>query len=220
MNTRRPAIRTGTRRFSFAAVAARFVRGWGNLVTGLATGEKPLVRQVMGEARTLRVSVRVPMRDLEERAVPREICGLQVHERPLWASRKWLPAVCAQVAGACFAGLPGNPSKQLSIPDLCASCVSSLLRLPSPCACVYSSPSRRTPKCGRANPENRILRKTQEVRQTIQDRLFKVAWKEEETLPQAPVFQEFLESIHFFNFKVLIWTESSILAQDERWRRA
>ena len=31
-------------------------------------------------------------------------------------------------------------------------------------------------RCGRANPENRILRKTQEVRQTIQDRLFKVAW--------------------------------------------
>ena len=47
----------------------------------------------------------------------------------------------------------------------------------------------------------------------------KVAWKEEETLPQAPVFHEFLESI-FFNFEVLIWTESSILAQDERWRRA
>ena len=92
-------------------------------------------------------------------------------------------------------------------------------RLPPPCACVYSSPSRRTPMCGRANPENRILRKTQEVRQTIQDRLFKVAWKEEETLPQAPVFHEFLESI-FSTFKVLIWTESSILAQDERWRRA
>ena len=51
--------------------------------------------------------------------------------------------------------------------------------------------------CGRANPENRILRKTQEVRQTIQDRLFKVAWREEEALPQAPVFQEFLESISF-----------------------
>ena len=150
-------------------------QGLGNLVIGLATGEKPLVRQVMGEAQTLRVSVRVPMRDLEERAVPREICGLQVPERPLRASRKWLPAGCAQVAGACFAGLPGNPSKQLSIPDLCASDGASLQRLPCACACVYSSPSRRTPKCGRANPENRILRKTQEVRQTIQDRLFKVA---------------------------------------------
>ena len=109
MNTHRPAIRPGTQRFSFAAVAARFVRGWGNLVTGLATGEKPLVRQVMGEAQTLRVSLRVLICDLEERAVPWEICGLQAPERPLWASRKWLPAGCAQVAGACFAGLPGNP---------------------------------------------------------------------------------------------------------------
>ena len=121
----------------------------------------------MGEAQTLRASVRVPIRDLEERAVPREICGLQVPERPLRASRKRLPAGCAQVAGACFAGLPGNPSKQLSIPDLCASYGASLPRLPCACACVYSSPSRRTPMCGRANPENRILRKTQEVRQTI-----------------------------------------------------
>ena len=46
-----------------------------------------------------------------------------------------------------------------------------------------------------------------------------MAWREEEALPQAPVFQEFLESI-YLNFEVLIWTESSILAQDERWRRA
>ena len=149
MSTHRPAIRPGTQRFSFAAVAARFVRGWGNLVTGLAKGEKPLVRQVMGEAQTLRASDRVPMRDLEERAVPLEICGLQVPERP------------------CFAGLSGNPSKQLSVPDLCPSCARADTPLPSACACVYSSPSRRTPMCGRANPENRILRKTQEVRQTI-----------------------------------------------------
>ena len=91
----------------------------------------------MGEARTLRVSARVPMRDLEERAVPREICGLQVHERPLRASRKRLPAVCAQVAGACFAGLPGNPSKQLSIPSLCTSHVPTPSRLPPPArACI------------------------------------------------------------------------------------
>ena len=32
-----------------------------------------------------------------------------------------------------------------SIPRLCPSCASSFPRLPSPCACVYSSPSRRTP---------------------------------------------------------------------------
>ena len=79
---------------------------------------------------------------------------------------------------------------------MCVSCTDARTLAPAR-TCAYSSPSRRTELCGRANPENRILRKTQEVRQTIQDRLFKVAWKEEETLPQAPVFQEFLESISF-----------------------
>ena len=45
-------------------------------------------------------------------------------------------------------------------------------------------------------------------------------WLEEElVLPQAPVFHEFLESI-FSNLQSPFWTESSILAQDERWRRA
>ena len=219
MNTRRPAIRPGTRRFSFAAVAASFVRGWGNLVTGLATGEKPLVGQVMGEARTLRVSVRVPMRDLEERAVPREICGLQATERPLRASRKWLPAGRAQVAGACFAGLPGNPSKQLSIPGLCASCARADPRLPPPCACVYSSPSRRTP----ADAAARTPRTGYCGRRRRSDRPFRTGFSrwlvKGHVLSQAPVFQEFLESI-YLNFKVLFWTESSILAQDERWRRA
>ena len=61
----------------------------------------------------------------------------------------------------------GNASKLSLSPDLCPSCAGAARRLPPACACVYSSPSRRTPKCGRANPENRILRKTQEVRQTI-----------------------------------------------------
>ena len=62
---------------------------------------------------------------------------------------------------------PGNPPKLLLSPDLCASRGLMPPPLPPPCRRVYSSPSRRTPKCGRANPENRILRKTQEVRQTI-----------------------------------------------------
>lgn len=47
----------------------------GRLVTGLATGEKLLVKQVMGEAQTLRMGVCVTIRDSEERAVPREIFG-------------------------------------------------------------------------------------------------------------------------------------------------
>lgn len=54
----------------------------GHLVTGLATGEKPLVTQVMGEAQALRVSVRVPMHNLDERTVSHEICGLQVPGTP------------------------------------------------------------------------------------------------------------------------------------------
>ena len=62
---------------------------------------------------------------------------------------------------------PGKTPKQLLSPNLCTSHVPTPPPLPCACACVYSSPSRRTPKCWRANPENRILRKTQEVRQTI-----------------------------------------------------
>ena len=220
MNTRRPAIRTGTRRFSFAAVAARFVRGWGNLVAGLATGVKPLVGQVMGEARTLRVSPRVPMRDLEERAVPRETCGLQAPERPLRASRKRLPAVCAQVAGACFAGLPGNPSKQLSIPYLCVSCARADTPLPPACACVYSSPSRRTP----ADAAARTPRTGYCGRRRRSDRPFRTGfsrWLEEgcEVFHKPPSFKNSLNPF-ISTYRVLIWTESSILAQDERWRRA
>ena len=68
------------------------------------------------------------------------------------------------------AGQPPRPGKlpnQSLFPSLCASRGLPLPPLPSACGRVYSSPSRRTPTCGRANPENRILRKTQEVRQTI-----------------------------------------------------
>ena len=50
--------------------------------------------------------------------------------------------------GACGPGpafLGKGGLKLIVSPDLCASCASSLPRLPPPCACVYSSPSRRTP---------------------------------------------------------------------------
>ena len=39
----------------------------------------------------------------------------------------------------------GNAPKYLLSPDLCPSCAGATQRLPSACACVYSSPSRRTP---------------------------------------------------------------------------
>ena len=114
----------------------------------------------------------------------------------------------------------GNPPNHLLSPDLCASRGAPLPRLPPPCACVYSSPSRRTPVSAAA----RTPRTGYCGRRRRSDRPFRtgfIRWLGEELiLPQAPVFHEFLESIIFFNFKVLIWTESSILAQDERWRRA
>ena len=37
---------------------------------------------------------------------------------------------------------------------------------------------------------------------------------------KPPSFMNSLNPFFYLNFKVLIWTESSILAQDERWRRA
>ena len=37
---------------------------------------------------------------------------------------------------------------------------------------------------------------------------------------KPPSFMNSLNPLFFSNFKVLLWTESSILAQDERWRRA
>ena len=117
-------------------------------------------------------------------------------------------------------GVLGKLPKQSLFPSLCPSCAGAAQRLPPACACVYSSPSRRTPVDAAA----RTPRTGYCGRRRRSDRPFRTGlqrWlEEEEILPRAPVFHEFLESIIFFNFKVLIWTESSILAQDERWRRA
>ena len=124
--------------------------------------------------------------------------------------------------GCRYPGLPGpgNAPKLLLSPDLCASRGLMPPRLPSPCRRVYSSPSRRTPVDAAA----RTPRTGYCGRRRRSDRPFRtgfIRWLEEgETLSQAPVFHEFLESIYFQTYKVLIWTESSILAQDERWRRA
>ena len=115
---------------------------------------------------------------------------------------------------------PGNPPKLLLSPDLCASRGLAIERLPPACGRVYSPPSRRTPvdaaaRTPRTGYCGRRRRSDGPFRTGLQRWL-----EEEEILPRAPVFHEFLESICFFNFKVLLWTESSILAQDERWRRA
>ena len=115
---------------------------------------------------------------------------------------------------------PGKRPKILFFPNLCTSHVLMFSPLPSACACVYSSPSRRTPVDAAA----RTPRTGYCGRRRRSDRPFRtgfIRWLEEEEIhPRAPVFHEFLESIYFQTFKVLIWTESSILAQDERWRRA
>ena len=115
---------------------------------------------------------------------------------------------------------PGKHPILLLFPILCASRGAPSPRLRPPGRRVYSSPSRRTPVSAAA----RTPRTGYCGRRRRSDRPFRtgfIRWLEEElVLPQAPVFHEFLESIIFFNFKVLFWTESSILAQDERWRRA
>ena len=125
----------------------------------------------------------------------------------------------APVAPAPFLGRESAP-KHFVFPDLCASRGLMPPPLPPPCACVYSSPSRRTPVDAAA----RTPRTGYCGRRRRSDRPFRTGlqrWlEEEEILSQAPVFHEFLESIYFQTFKVLLWTESSILAQDERWRRA
>ena len=114
-------------------------------------------------------------------------------------------------ASACGGNLPVGPRlsavalpqcrnelKQLLFPDLCASRGAPLPRLPSPCGRVYSSPSRRTPVSAAA----RTPRTGYCGRRRRSDRPFRtgfIRWlEEEEILPQAPVFHEFLESIYFF----------------------
>ena len=119
-------------------------------------------------------------------------------------------------------GLPGRESvlKLPLSPDLCASRVLPLQPLPPACRRVYSSPSRRTPDGAAA----RTPRTGYCGRRRRSDRPFRtgfIRWLAEgRVLSQAPVFHEFLESIYFQTYKVLFWTASSILAQDERWRRA
>ena len=85
--------------------------------------------------------------------------------------------------------------KQLLSPSLCASHVLTPPRLPCACACVYSSPSRRTPVDAAA----RTPRTGYCGRRRRSDRPFRTGfsrWLEEgHVLSQAPVFHEFLESI-------------------------
>ena len=144
--------------------------------------------------------------------------GFRASARP----RAPKPGLLARAAGLAAQARPplvGNVHSNLLFPSLCASCAGSARRLPPACGRVYSSPSRRTPVDAAA----RTPRTGYCGRRRRSDRPFRTGLQrwlvEGHVLPQAPVFHEFLESI-YLNFKVLLWTESSILAQDERWRRA
>ena len=129
-----------------------------------------------------------------------------------WAAAAWSPRVQGRRSPACWRGpwglrprpglpRPGKRAKQLLFPDLCPSCARADPRLPPPCACVYSSPSRRTP----ADAAARTPRTGYCGRRRRSDRPFRTGfsrWLEEgHVLSQAPVFHEFLESIYFFNLQ-------------------
>ena len=120
-------------------------------------------------------------------------------------SRMPKPGLLARAAGLAAQARPplvGNLHNNLLFPNLCASRGLTPPRLPSACACVYSSPSRRTPVDAAA----RTPRTGYCGRRRRSDRPFRtgfIRWLgEEEILSQAPVFHEFLESI-YLNFKVL-----------------
>ena len=116
------------------------------------------------------------------------------------------------------AGVLGRPPKYFLFP-VCVHLVHPLSHACPPPAPACIVLPRAAPRCAGA----RTPRTGYCGRRRRSDRPFRTGlqrWlEEEEILSQAPVFHEFLESI-YLNFKVLIWTESSILAQDERWRRA
>ena len=110
------------------------------------------------------------------------------------------PGASALAYGQPWPPRPGNAPKLLFFPSLCPSCGAPLPRLPSPCRRVYSSPSRRTP----ADAAARTPRTGYCGRRRRSDRPFRtgfIRWLVEgHVLSQAPVFNEFLESI-FFNLQ-------------------
>ena len=142
-------------------------------------------------------------------------CIMRVVARPERAVFSAPPPVVAEVAHASLENCPKNHYS-----PICVHPVHAPIRpCPRPAPACIVLP-RAAPRCAAA----RTPRTGYCGRRRRSDRPFRTGlqrWLEEEDiLSQAPVFHEFLESIYFFNFKVLIWTESSILAQDERWRRA
>ena len=105
------------------------------------------------------------------------------------------------------------------LPDLCASHVPTPARLPPPARARIVLP-RAAPRCAAA----RTPRTGYCGRRRRSDRPFRTGFSrwlggKRRLSPKPPSFKSSLNPFHF-NFEVLLWTESSILAQDERWRRA
>ena len=141
-------------------------------------------------------------------------CIMRVIARPERGVFSAPPPVAAEAAQASLENCLNNHY----LPDLCPSCARADTPLPPP-ARARIVLLRAAPRCAAA----RTPRTGYCGRRRRSDRPFRTGFSrwlgEGHVLSQAPVFQEFLESI-YLNFEVLIWTESSILAQDERWRRA
>ena len=118
-------------------------------------------------------------------------CIMRVVARPERAVFSAPPPVAAEAAQASLE----NRLNSHYPPNLCPSCARADTPLPCACACVYSSPSRRTP----ADAAARTPRTGYCGRRRRSDRPFRTGlqrWLEEgHVLSQAPVFHEFLESI-------------------------
>ena len=99
-------------------------------------------------------------------------------------------------------GVLGKLPKHLLFPSLCPSCAGAAQRLPPPAgACIV------LPRAAPRNAAARTPRTGYCGRRRRSDRPFRTGfmrWLENgETLSQAPVFHEFLESIYFQTYKVL-----------------
>ena len=97
---------------------------------------------------------------------------------------------------------PGKSPKLLLFPDLCPSCAGAARRLPPACACVYSSPSRRTPVDAAA----RTPRTGYCGRRRRSDRPFRtgfIRWLEEgcEVFRKPPSFMNSLNPLFFSTLK-------------------
>ena len=140
---------------------------------------------------------------------------MRVIARPEWGVFSAPPPVAAEAAQASLENCLNNHY----LPDLCPSCARADTPLPPPARARIVLP--------RAAPQPMRPREPREP-DTAEDaggqtdhsgQAFQGGLEGRGDSPPSPLFHEFLESI-YLNFEVLIWTESSILAQDERWRRA